>query len=93
MAPVRYLRTCASILLIQFVLYTAFGYVLVARHAAHGPLDAGFGSAGIVTFRPDGGEARATAIGRQSSGRIIVGGWSTPSGSFKTHAVLLGLRP
>jgi len=33
MAPVRYLRTCASIFLIQFVLYTGFGYVLVARHA------------------------------------------------------------
>ena len=67
--------------------------MLVARHAAHGPLDAGFGGSGIATFRPEGGDARATAIGRQGSGRIIVGGWSTPGGSFKTHAVLLGLRP
>lgn len=33
MAPVRYLRTCAAILLLQFILYTGFGYVMVARHA------------------------------------------------------------
>lgn len=67
--------------------------ILVARHDGQGTLDPDFGGAGIASFRPEGGDAAATAIGRQGSGRIIVGGWSAPDGSFRRHAVLLGLRP
>ncbi len=58
-----------------------------------GALDTGFegpsgSGAGLVTFPITGGTDSATGLGFQSSGKLIVAGWSTVNGSSETSFIV-----
>lgn len=63
----------------------------VTRISGAGVIDNTFNGNGYTMLSAGGDEAAATAVGVQSSGRIIAGGWARPAGG-KKRAVLVRIR-
>jgi uncharacterized delta-60 repeat protein len=54
----------------------------VARLDLNGKLDKGFGHGGLLTIEPGGTQPDVAAMAMQPDGRIVLGGWATPSTWF-----------